>query len=238
MRRWQMSESEEVRRRPVIVVHGYLASKEMMIPMRSRLEKAGFDAHIAQLPPLLLGKVEPMAGLLASEIDRILGGYKVQRCDLLGVSLGGLLGLRYLQVYGGPAEEKPGLGRHGRVRRFISVGTPFKGSPAAKPASVVLGLVSEAAAQLKPDSDFIRNLNEDGLPEGLLAMSIFATRDIMAPPSACALEGAENIEVLGPPAPLTHQGLVVSNEVIGHVVEFLSRTHPVDEYTALDLEEV
>lgn len=233
-----MSEAEQTRRRPVIVVHGYLASKEMMIPMRSRLERAGFEAHIAQLPPLLLGKVEPMAGLLASEIDRILGGYQVQRCDLLGVSLGGLLGLRYLQVFGGPAEDKPGLGKHGRVRRFISVGTPFKGSPAARPAALLLGRVSEAAAQLKPDSDFIRNLNGEGLPEGLLAMSIFATRDIVAPPSACTLEGAENVEVLGPPAPLTHQGLVVSSEVIGHVVDFLSREDPIDDYTAMDLEEV
>lgn len=233
-----MSDAEQTRRRPVIVVHGYLASKEMMIPMRSRLERAGFEAHIAQLPPLLLGKIEPMAGLLASEIDRILGGYSVQRCDLLGVSLGGLLGLRYLQVYGGPGEDKPGLGRHGRVRRFIAVGTPFKGSPVAKPASMVLGRVSEAAGQLKPDSDFLRNLNNGGLPEGLLGMSIYATRDIVAPPSACALEGAENVEVLGAPAPLTHQGLVVSNEVIGHVVDFLSREDPIDEYTALDLEEV
>jgi len=198
-------------RRPVIVVHGYLAAKEMMIPMRSRLERVGFEAHIAQLPPLLLGKVEPMAGLLASEVDRVLGGYDAERCDLLGVSLGGLLGLRYLQRFGGPA----------RVRRFVAVGTPFRGSGAARAAPMLLGRISPAAYQLTPGSEFIENLVSEGLPEGVAAMSISATRDALAPPAACMLDGAQNIELLGPPAPLAHQGLVVSSEVLDHVARFL-----------------
>jgi pimeloyl-ACP methyl ester carboxylesterase len=199
------------KRRPVIVVHGYLAAKEMMIPMRSKLERAGFEAHIAQLPPLLLGKIEPMAGLLASEVDRILGGYDVERCDLLGVSLGGLLGLRYLQRFGGPA----------RVRRFVAVGTPFKGSGAARAATLLLGRISPAAYQLTPGSDFIETLVREGLPEGVEALSICATRDALAPPAACKLEGAGLIELLGPPAPLAHQALVVSSEVLDYVARFL-----------------
>ena len=215
----------KTRPRPVVVVHGYLASKEMMIPMRARLERAGFEAHIAQLPPLLLGKVEPMAGLLASELDRILGGFKVQRCDLIGVSLGGLLGLRYLQVFGGPE----------RVRRFIAVGTPFQGSDAARTAKLFIGRISEAAQQLVPGSPFISTLNTDGLPDGVKAMSIFATRDRIAPPEACRLDGAENIEVLGHLPPLTHQGMVISAEVIEHVVEFLSRDIPDKVLTREDL---
>ncbi len=219
---------EPPRRRPVVVVHGYLASKEMMIPMRARLERAGFEAHIAQLPPLLLGKVEPMAGLLASEIDRILGGFKVQRCDLIGVSLGGLLGLRYLQVFGGPA----------RVRRFIAVGTPFQGSDAARTAKLFLGRISAAAQQLVPDSPFITTLNREGLPPDVGAMSIFATRDRIAPPEVCHLAGAENVEVLGHLPPLTHQGMVISTEVLEHLVEFLDRDIEDEKLTHEDLEAV
>lgn len=205
--------------RPVIVVHGYLASKEMMIPMRRALEREEFEAHIAQLPPLLLGKIEPMAGLLASEIDRIMGGYRIKRCDLLGVSLGGLLGLRYLQRFGGAA----------KVRRFIAVGTPFTGSDVARAANLLLGRISPAATQLVPGSDFITHLCEEGIPEGVQAMSICATRDMLAPPAACVLDGAECVEVLGPPGPMAHQGLVVSAEVIKEVVTFLGRDGSGDE---------
>ncbi len=207
-----MSDSlDDTPRRPVIVVHGYLASKEMMIPLRSKLAAAGFDAHIAQLPPLLLGKVEPMAGLLASEVDRITGRHPDGRCDLIGVSLGGLLGLRYLQRFDD----------HQRVERFVTIGTPFRGSRAARAASVLLGRISPAAHQLMPGSDFIQNLNREGLPSRVEALSICATRDALAPPDACTLPGARNVELLGPLPPMTHQALVVSGEVSKLVVEFL-----------------
>lgn len=201
------------KRRPVIIVHGYLASKEMMLPMRMRLERAGFEAHVAQLPALLLGKVEPTAGLLASEIDRILGGYPGQQCDLVGVSLGGLLALRYLQRFRGDR----------RVRRYVTVGTPHRGSNAARAAVMLLGRISPAAYQLLPDSGFIRGLHDEGVPAGVEALSIYARRDTVAPPSQCELAGAENIEISGPFPPMTHQGLVVSSEVIDLIVAFLTR---------------
>jgi triacylglycerol lipase len=205
---------EPTPKRPIIIVHGYLASKEMMLPMRMRLERAGFEAHVAQLPALLLGKIEPTAGLLASEIDRILGGYPGgQQCDLLGVSLGGLLALRYLQKFRGDR----------RVHRYITVGTPHMGSNAARAAVLLLGRISPAAHQLLPDSDLIQGLLREGVPEGVQAMSIYATRDTMAPPSQCALDGAENVEILGSLPPMTHQGLVISGEVIDLIVGFLSR---------------
>jgi len=200
-------------KRPVVIVHGYLASKEMMLPMRMRLERAGFEAHVAQLPALLLGKVEPTAGLLASEIDRILGGYPGQQCDLVGVSLGGLLGLRYLQKFRGDR----------RVRRYVTIGTPHRGSNAARAAVMLLGRISPAAYQLLPDSEFIQNLTREGVPDGVEALSICATRDTMAPPSQCRIDGAEFIEILGPLPPMTHQGLVISAEIIDLIVDFLAR---------------
>ena len=209
---------DDLLRRPVIVVHGYLASKEMMIPMRSKLAGVGFDAHIAQLPPLLLGKIEPMAGLLASEVDRITGRYPDGVCDLVGVSLGGLLGLRYLQRF----DDRK------RVRRFVAIGTPFRGSKAARAATLLLGRISPAARQLLPGSSFIETLGAEGLPEGVGALSISATRDKLAPPEACVLDGAENVELFGPPPPMAHQALVVSNEVTRLMVDFLGRENSLD----------
>lgn len=200
-------------KRPVIIVHGYLASKEMMLPMRMRLERAGFEAQVAQLPALLLGKIEPTAGLLASEIDRILGGYPGRQCDLVGVSLGGLLSLRYLQKFRGDR----------RVRRYVTVGAPHRGSNAARAAVLLIGRISPAARQLLPGSDFIQGLQREGVPEGVETLSIFATRDTVAPPSQCSLDGGENVEILGSLPPMTHQGLVVSAEVIELIIEFLTR---------------
>ena len=131
--------------------------------------------------------------------------------DLIGVSLGGLLGLRYLQRFDD----------HQRVERFVTIGTPFRGSRAARAASVLLGRISPAAHQLMPGSDFIQNLNREGLPSRVEALSICATRDALAPPDACTLPGARNVELLGPLPPMTHQALVVSGEVSKLVVEFL-----------------
>jgi len=216
---------DDTPRRPVIVVHGYLASKEMMIPMRSKLAAEGFDAHIAQLPPLLLGKVEPMAGLLASEVDRITGRSPDGQCDLVGVSLGGLLGLRYLQRFD----------EYQRVRRFVTVGTPFRGSRAARAATLLLGRISPAARQLLPGSSFIETLIREGLPPRVQALSICATRDSLAPSPSCVLDGAENVELLGPPPPMTHQALVVSGEVSKLMVDFL-RGDPTPHDVSLDPE--
>ena len=50
--------------RPVLLVHGYLALPQLLLPMKHALARHGVDAHLAELSPLCLGDVRGL-GLIA-----------------------------------------------------------------------------------------------------------------------------------------------------------------------------
>ena len=48
------------------------------------------------------------------------------------------------------------------VKRFLSIGTPYRGTPLAYAAFVLLnlGVIPHSAKQLKPDNDFVKALSD------------------------------------------------------------------------------
>ena len=105
------------------------------------------------------------------------------------------------------------MGGAPRVRKLIAIGTPFAGTWASLPAVAALGLISRAAWQTLPRSDYIQELADGDLPPGVDYHSIFASQDPVAPAQSCRLEGANNIEVVPRLKPLNHQGLILHPEV-------------------------
>lgn len=188
---------------PVILVHGYLASRTLMLPMKWRLQRLGLDAHTVDSPFLNLTDVHDCARKMADEVERILQTCGARQCDLVGVSLGGFMALQYVKHMGGAP----------RVRKLIAIGTPVAGTWASVPAVAALGLISRAAWQTLPRSDYIQELAAGDLPASVDCHSIFASQDPVAPAHSCRLEGATNIEVAPRLKPLTHQGLVLHPEV-------------------------
>jgi pimeloyl-ACP methyl ester carboxylesterase len=188
---------------PVILVHGYLASRTLMLPMQWRLQRLGLDAHTVDSPFLNLTNVRVCARKMADEVERVLKTCGARQCDLVGVSLGGFMALQYVKHMGGA----PG------VRKLIAIGTPFAGTWASVPAVATLGLISRAAWQTLPRSDYIQELAAGDLPAGVDCHSIYASQDPVAPAHSCRLEGATNIEVVPRLKPLTHQGLILHPEV-------------------------
>ncbi len=188
---------------PVILVHGYLASRAMMWPMKLRLQRHGLDAHTVDSPFLNLTDVRTCAQTMADEVERVLGTCGADQCDLVGVSLGGFMALHYVKHMGGAP----------RVRNLIAIGTPFAGTWASIPAVAALGLFSRAAWQTLPRSEYLQELAEGELPDSVDYHSIYASEDPVAPAHSCMLEGATNIEVEPRMKPLTHQGLIVLPEV-------------------------
>ena len=91
--------------------------------------------------------IRDSAGLIARKVESIVGQTGVTRLDVVGHSMGGLVGLYYLKRLGG---------RH-RVRRLVMMGTPTQGT-----WSALLGLVTapfgRASLQLLPGSPFLREL--------------------------------------------------------------------------------
>jgi triacylglycerol lipase len=198
---------------PVVLIHGYLCLKEMLIPLELKLEEAGLEVHTVDLPPLNLGDVKQLSVQFENSLLKITRKTGATTFDLVGVSLGGLIGLYYIKKLGGAP----------RVRRFVALGTAFRGTWMAIAGVLALGLVSKGAWQALPDSPFLSDLAEGPLPRDVDVYSIAARGDLISPPERCMLEGARNmvIEIPDLPQPIVHQGLILSDVATSKLIEIL-----------------
>jgi triacylglycerol lipase len=161
-------------------------------------------------PLLNIGDIRDSAGLIARKVESIVAQTGIARVDIVGHSMGGLVGLDYLKRLGG---------RH-RVRRLVLLGTPAQGT-----WSALFGLVTAplglASLQLLPGSPFLRELSERPLPPGANVVSIGAVRDWLAPVASTVLDGVRHIAL-----PTGQSGLLVDAEVAEVVVEILRAPDP------------
>jgi pimeloyl-ACP methyl ester carboxylesterase len=184
-------------KRPVLLIHGYLATRGSLHLLERNLARRGHVVMSYKLGPINLGDIRDSAGLIARKVESIVAQTGVTEVDVVGHSMGGLVGLYYLKRLGG---------RH-RVRRLVLMGTPTRGT-----WSAIFGLVTAplglASLQLLPGSPFLRELAEMPLPEGVEVISIGAERDWLAPLGSTVLQGVRHISVA-----TGHSGLLVEEEV-------------------------
>ena len=191
---------------PVLIIHGYLATRGSLHLLEKHLTMRGLIVMSYPLGgPINVGDIRDSAGLIARKVESIVAQTGIARVDIVGHSMGGLVGLDYLKRLGG---------RH-RVRRLVMLGTPAQGT-----WSALLGLVTAplglASLQLLPGSPFLRELAERPLREGADVVSIGAVRDWLAPLSSTVLDGVRHIAL-----PTGHSGLLVDAEVADVVVDIL-----------------
>jgi pimeloyl-ACP methyl ester carboxylesterase len=197
---------------PVLLIHGYFATRGSLHLLENHLTMRGLIVMSYPLGPLNVGDIRDSAGLIARKVESIVAQTGIARIDIVGHSMGGLVGLDYLKRLGG---------RH-RVRRLVLLGTPTQGT-----WSALLGLVTAplglASLQLLPGSPFLRELAERPLPAGADVVSIGAVRDWLAPLASTVLDGVRHIAL-----PTGHSGLLVDAEVAEVVVDILRAAEPVD----------
>jgi pimeloyl-ACP methyl ester carboxylesterase len=197
---------------PVLIIHGYLATRGSLHLLEKHLTMRGLIVMSYPLggPLLNVGDIRDSAGLIARKVESIVAQTGIARVDIVGHSMGGLVGLDYLKRLGG---------RH-RVRRLVMLGTPAQGT-----WSALLGLVTAplglASLQLLPGSPFLRELAERPLPPGADVVSIGALRDWLAPVASTVLDGVRHISL-----PTGHPGLLVDAEVAEVVVDILKAPDP------------
>ena len=196
--------------RPVLVIHGYLATRGSLHLLERHLAEHGHVVMSYPLGPINLGDIRGSAGLIARKVESIVAQTGVTQVDIVGHSMGGLVGLYYVKRLGG---------RH-RVRRLVLLGTPTQGT-----WSALLGLFTAplglASLQLLPGSPFLRELGESPLPAGVDVVSIGALRDWLAPVASTVLEGVRHIAL-----PTGHSGLLVDAQVADVVASILRETSP------------
>jgi pimeloyl-ACP methyl ester carboxylesterase len=183
--------------RPVLLIHGYLATRGSLHLLERHLTRRGHVVMSYSLGPIHLGDIRDSAGLIARKVESIVAQTGVTQVDVVGHSMGGLVGLYYVKRLGG---------RH-RVRRLVLLGTPARGT-----WSALFGLVTAplglASLQLLPGSPFLRELEEMPLPAGVDVVSIGAERDWLAPVGTTVLQGVRHISVA-----TGHSGLLVEEDV-------------------------
>jgi pimeloyl-ACP methyl ester carboxylesterase len=191
---------------PVLIIHGFLGTRGSMYMLERRLVEDGFVVVSFNLGTLNVRDIRRSAFLIHRKIERILAQTPSQRIDIIGHSMGGLIGMYYVKKLGG----------HARVRKLIMMGTPIRGTWAALMGVMTLGLWSTSSWQLLPRSRFLDELAQGPMPPGVEVHTIAAARDWVVPLPTTRLAGASATTV-----PLGHSSLVVSEEVYRRVVHTL-----------------
>jgi pimeloyl-ACP methyl ester carboxylesterase len=195
---------------PVLIIHGFLGTRGSMYMLERRLVDDGFVCVSFNLGTLNVRDIRRSAFLIHRKIERILAQTPSQKIDIIGHSMGGLIGLYYVKKLGG----------HARVRKLIMMGTPVRGTWAALAGVATLGLWSTSSWQLLPRSRFLDELAQGAIPPGVEVHTIAAARDWVVPLATTRLAGATSNTV-----PLGHSSLVVSEEVYRRVVHTLRPPH-------------
>lgn len=195
---------------PVLIIHGFLGTRGSMYLLERRLVEDGFVCVSFNLGTLNVRDIRRSAFLIHRKIERILAQTPSQKIDIIGHSMGGLIGLYYVKKLGG----------HARVRKLIMLGTPVRGTWSALAGVMTLGLWSTSSWQLLPRSRFLDELAQGPIPPGVEVSTIAAARDWVVPLTTTRLQGANAMTV-----PLGHSSLVVSEEVYRRVVHTLRPPH-------------
>jgi pimeloyl-ACP methyl ester carboxylesterase len=193
---------------PVLLIHGFLGTRGSMYPLERRLVEAGFCVFSFNLGAVNSRDIRGSAFLIHRKIESILKQTSVNKIDIIGHSMGGLIGLYYAKKLGG----------HARVRKLIMMGTPVRGTWAALAGVVTLGLFSASSWQLLPRSRFLDELSQGSLPPEVEIYTLAAARDWVCPLESTRLRGAAAITL-----PMGHSSLVISPDVYKRIEGLLRR---------------
>lgn len=191
---------------PVLLIHGFLGTRGSMYLLERRLLEDGFVVVSFNIGALNSRDIRRSAFMIYRKIERILEHSPGQKIDIIGHSMGGLIGLYLVKKLGG----------HARVRRLVMMGTPVRGTWIALAGIATLGLWSTSSWQLLPRSRFLDELAQGPLPPETEVYTLAAARDWVVPHSTTRVVGATAVTV-----PLGHSSLVVAEDVYRRLVAIL-----------------
>ena len=192
---------------PVVLIHGYVHNRSAFLMMSRALKRAGFGwVHGLNYNPIRHG-IGELAGMLATEIERVLEASGAEKVAVIGHSMGGIVARHYVQALGG----------EDTVDTVITLGAPHRGS-----YSAYLG-IGPAAVEMRPGSPFLCELEATARPGPVRYVAYYSDLDFMVLP-------AVNAKLIHPALRATnirlrhtgHLSLLLSGEVIRGVLEHLS----------------
>lgn len=169
---------------PVLIIQGFLAPTMTNYLLKRRLQRHGFTAEDVPIEGLNSGDIRESARVVEMSVNAMLARSRTKKVDLIGISMGGLIGLHYLRKLGGDKY----------VRRFIAIGTPFHGTHFARLMKALTFGRAHGADQMIPGSQFLRDLHDhDGEHEAEI-YSLHTDADAFVPENAASLHKAELVK--------------------------------------------
>ena len=182
---------------PVLLLHGYLATRGSLHLLERRLTERGHLVFTYRIGPINIGGIRQSAGLIARKVEALVTQTPVKKVNIVGHSMGGLVGLYFVKCLGG----------RDRVNKLVLLGSPLSGT-----WSAVLGLVTaplgRASMELLPSSSVLRELRERPMPAFVDVVTVSGDRDFFAPEESARMTGARHVRV-----DASHSGLLVDATV-------------------------
>ena len=166
---------------PVVLVHGYLCNRQLWRPFARWLARRGHAVRGVDLEPVF-GSIDGYAPIVAQAVEELRARCGAPRVALVCHSMGGLAARAYLRAN----PDAP-------VACVVTLGTPHRGTVHAR-----LGQ-GENAAQMRPDSDWLKALADSESAESLGRFTVvFSHHDnIVAPQTVQTLPGARTVAFSG-----------------------------------------
>ena len=156
-----------VNKNPVLLIHGIDDTAAVFRKMLPYLTQFGWSVYSLDLFPSNGDRgLEELAKQVADYVQKTFRS--AQHFDLVGFSMGGIISRYYIQRLGGI----------NRVQRLITISSPHHGT--------LMGYFrqNQGCRQMRPNSDFIKDLNRDmALLERLNFTSIWTPLDLMILPA-------------------------------------------------------
>jgi len=227
---------------PVLLIHGYGASRRVFKTLEDRLHRDGFSVFSLNLGGVFstfnTNPIPHLARHVAEKIEGLCKRYSIKdKINIVGHSKGGLIGMCYLKEFNG----------HRRVGKLITLATPHHGNPWAMLGLLTpLALITKSIRQMAPISPFIRRMNKLPLPRGVQVISLYSKEDTICPFPSSVLEVGRNTRIKNIEIPdVGHAEFllkkkvyeVVKKELLGEKV-FADRSLPLRKKRKLRLDSI
>jgi pimeloyl-ACP methyl ester carboxylesterase len=185
---------------PVILVPGFGLNRGILLPMQTWFRRRGWRWVVALNHRPSSGTIPSFAERLAREVERLCERTGAPKVDIVAHSMGGLVAGWYLGQLKGAA----------RVRRLVTLGTPFSGT-----RTWVFGWRSQAR-DLAPANPLLDDVNVGLVP----TTALWSRGDyVVLPQDSAHAAPAEAVEV----AAVSHDGLCLDGRVWRIVEDVLLR---------------
>ncbi len=189
---------------PTLLLHGLFCNQASWFWFKHQLKQQGCK-NVTTMNLSSWHSEEALTELVAKRVDELRHQLGVNKVNLIGHSMGGIIARNFVQLRGGSD----------KVEHLICLGSPHHGSKLATFAVAPLGRL------LIPDSDFLQRLDGASIPENLRLTNIYTNKDNMVlPNSNNHLSWGETIAL----DDMGHTSLIYRKPVIDATVATLKKT--------------